>query len=392
MELEKRPEAGYPITSYGYGIGWTSPDLGQGAGAVAFLEVQLAGSKATNVLQLYDNDGALGMILYKPTPAGGYETFWSNPNMGEGSGAVGFLTADVNGDGVTEVVQLYDNDGELGMIVYSPTSAGAFAVSWQNGKMGQGSGALRFFAADVNGDGRSEIIQLWDNNGRLGVNLYVPNRFGGYVLGFSDGDVGAGSNAVAFLAFDIDGGGKEELVQLWDNNGNLGMFIYAMSNTGCNMIWRSWNLGAGSNAIAFLTGSFDSSGKTSIVQLWDNHGQLGMTLFTPAAAGGYRLEWNNPDLGQGSAAVTFLTGDVNGEGFTHIFQLWNSDGALGMIIYSPTINGGFGVSWINGNMQEGYGAVAFLTGSVSGGPQTDILQLWDNDGTLAAVLYSPVEA
>jgi hypothetical protein len=149
-------------------------------------------------------------------------------------------------------------------------------------------------------------------------------------------------------------------------------------------------MGAGSGAIAFLTGNFDGSGKDSIVQLWDSDGQLGMILYTPTADGAYRLVWDNPSLGQGSVAITFLIGDVNGDGLTDIVQLWDSNGTLAMLIYSPTTNGGFGVSWLNGDMLHGSGAVGFLTVSVSGGPQTDILQLWNNNNQLAAILYTPV--
>ena len=389
MELQKQSEAGCTLTSYGYAVEWTSPGLGQGPGALAFLDIQLAGSTATNVLQLWDNDGSLGMILYGPAEAGGYEEIWSNPDMGQGSGAVAFLTGDVNGDGATEVIQLWDNDGTLGMIVYTPTADGDFAVSWQNPNMDQGPGAVKFIAADVNGDGKTEIVQFWDNKGRLAVIVYVPNRFGGYDLGFTDGDVGAGSGAITFLTADVNGDGHEEVVQLWDNNGKLGMIVYAISNKSCTIEWNEGDLGTGSGAIDFLTGDFDGSGKTSIVQLWDNGGQLGMALFTPTADGGYRLAWNNPNLGQGSGAVAFLTGDVNGDGLTDIIQLWNN-GTLGIIVYSPTTNGGFGASWMDGNMDQGWGAVAFLTTSVPGTLQTGILQLWNNN-QLAAILYNPVE-
>ena len=45
-------------------------------------------------------------------------------------------------------------------------------VVWSSTDMGQGSGAVAWEIGDVNGDGRAEIIQLWNDNNRLGMIVY----------------------------------------------------------------------------------------------------------------------------------------------------------------------------------------------------------------------------
>ncbi len=93
--------------------------------------------------------------------------------MGEGSGARAWLTGDVNGDGKTEIIQPWDNNGILGMIVYGWDDASqSYTKKFGSANMGQGSGAFKWLTGDVNGDGKTEIIQPWDNNNIPGMIVY----------------------------------------------------------------------------------------------------------------------------------------------------------------------------------------------------------------------------
>ena len=42
--------------------------------------------------------------------------------------------------------------------------------------MGEGSGALAWLTGDFTGSGNAEIAQLWDNNGYLRLNVYRMRR------------------------------------------------------------------------------------------------------------------------------------------------------------------------------------------------------------------------
>jgi hypothetical protein len=69
----------------------------------------------------------------------------------------------MNGDGRTQIVQLWDNGGELAMIVYQPQADGSYSAAWGSEDMGAGSGALAWLPVTMNGDGRTQIVQLWNS-------------------------------------------------------------------------------------------------------------------------------------------------------------------------------------------------------------------------------------
>jgi len=89
------------------------------------------------------------MIVYSPLPQGGYGVSFGSADMGEGSGAVAWLAGDANGDGKTDIFQLWDNNGRLGMIVYSPLPQGGYGVSFGSAGMGEGSGAVAWLADTI---------------------------------------------------------------------------------------------------------------------------------------------------------------------------------------------------------------------------------------------------
>ena len=78
-----------------------------------------------------------------------------------------------------------------------------------NTRTNQGPGAIRFFAADIDGDRRDDIIQLWNCNGRLCILYYTAeSRFTREV----NIETGHGTGSMAFFMGDIDGDQRAEYV------------------------------------------------------------------------------------------------------------------------------------------------------------------------------------
>src|SRR5258708_5860966 len=147
------------------------------------------------------------MIVYGADGQGGYGAIFGSSDMGEGSGAVAWLTGDVNGDGKAEIVQLWDHAATLGMIVYCADGQGGYRAIFGSSDMGEGSGAVAWLTGDVNGDGKAEIVQLWD----FFLMMRRPLRSAlvpcATLFRSGSSDMGEGSGAVAWLTGDVNGDG-----------------------------------------------------------------------------------------------------------------------------------------------------------------------------------------
>lgn len=113
--------------------------------------------------------------------------------------------------------------------------------------------------------GRGDIAQA---SGTLGLNVYSDWEFISVLQTFySSSDTGQGSRAVAWLTGTFTSSGIDEIVQLWDNNGTFSYLHYGYSNGSLTTLWFGGDLGQGPGALAWLTGNFTDPGYAAIAQL-----------------------------------------------------------------------------------------------------------------------------
>ena len=128
--------------------------------------------------------------------------------------------------------------------------------------------------------------------------------------------------------------------------------------------------------MAWLTGDFTGSGHTEIAQLWDNKGTLAAVIYG-GANGTAETLFGSSDLDQAPGAVAWLTGNFTGTGTTtEIVQLWDDQGTLSWNLYSND-NGSLRLDpFHRGGLGQGPGALAWLTGAFTDTGLTAIAQPW----------------
>lgn len=321
------------------------------------------------------------MLASSETRAQNFDLLWTAP-MGTGSGVLDVLSGDMDGDGRSDLLHLWNNGGMLGLHVYQSTGT-SYANTFTSGNLGQGAAALAWLTGDMDGDGRTDILQPWNSNGRLGLNVFRSTGTG-YSTAFTSSNLGAGSGALAWRTGDADGDGRTDLIQLWNNGGRLGLTVFRSTGTGYSVWFSSSNMGQGSGAVAWLTGDMNGDGLTDIFQAWNNNGNLGLIAYR-ATGTGYTTAFSSGNLGQGAAAIAFLTGDMNGDGLTDIFQVWNNFGFLGLVAYGST-GTGYATAFTAGNLGP-VGSGALHTVDFDGDGLTDLFQALTNGSQFDLYFY-----
>jgi hypothetical protein len=345
-------------------------------GALAWLTGNFTGTQnmGIQIAQPWDNHGTLGLNIYGNVD-GTLQPVFTSSDMDQGSGALAWLTGNFTGTGndFTEIAQLWDDNGALGLIVYG-SPAGTLETVFENPNMNQGSSALAFLAGNFTGSGTTEIAQLWDNGGTLGLIVYGIGD-GTLETVFENPNMNQGSSALAFLVGNFTGSGGTEIAQLWDNGGTLGLIVYGIGDGTLQTVFENPNMAQGSGALAFLTGYFTGAGTTTqIAQPWDNNGTLEMIVYGNVGDGNLGTVYASP-MYQGSSALAFLTGNFIGSGYTQIAQTRDNNGTLQLLIYGDIGNGGLSTVFSN-DISQMPNAQAWVTGNFTGSANTQILQPW----------------
>jgi Zn-dependent metalloprotease len=336
---------------------------------VAWLAGNMDADQKTDLIEVFDNGvGHAGLRTYRSTGTG-YVASFSSSDLGQPSTALAWLTGTVNtGDQLTDIIQLSNNAGQLRITVYRSTGSGYILDSVTD--TGRSPAALAWLTGDVDHDGRTDIIQPFDNAGRLGIAVYSPGATG-YHVNTVTPDLGQGAGALAWLTGHMTDQMSTDVIQPFDSGGNLGLLVYKWTTAGYATAFGSSNMGHPSLALNWLAVDVTHNGRTSIVQIAPDAVGSPQFLTYVSNGTGYSLS-SVGGSGRFDTPLTWLTGDVDGDGATDVIEPINNNGALALIVYLWN-----GVAYQMNSITP-FGTTtktpAWFTGSMTGNPRVEILE------------------
>ena len=303
-----------------------------------------------------------------------------------------FIAADVDGDGHVEIVIANEANGQTGVLKWD---GAALVVVWMSaiplqGPVGDSKyGRDIFIAADVDGDGRVEIVVANNGESRTSVLKWdgaalTPTWNGARSLGGSAGNWSRGEDS--FTAADLDGDGQVEIVIASDADGRTGMLkwdgavlaLVWMSASPLNGSAGSWKRGRDS----LVAADVDGDGRAEIVLAGDGEGQTGVLKWNGAAlvlvsvsdrlSGGSATSWKR-------GRDSFIAADVDGDGRAEIV-ITGEPGWTEVL------------KWTGGNLSTVWAASGPLDGR-AGNWQRDVRDIFiaadiDHDGLVETVVAS----
>ncbi|WP_217356583.1 FG-GAP-like repeat-containing protein [Ruegeria atlantica] len=134
------------------------------------------------------------------------------------------FVGDVNGDGRTDIIGLTGDDQNRDVKVWFGEADGQFTFAGENEEIIANSWwtSREKFIGDVNGDGRDDIIGLTGEDGNQHINVWFGEANGGFTAGPSDTEVIAGEwweSREKFIA-DVNGDGRADIIGLTGEDAN----------------------------------------------------------------------------------------------------------------------------------------------------------------------------
>ena len=322
----------------------------------------LAYADGPGLVSALRSDGAGGFTVTQSSP-------WSDYALPNGN----WLSADLNGDGRLDMVHAVNNSDYVH--TWISNGDGTYAVGTFRPWAGYAIPNGVWLTADINGDGKTDIVHAVANSDY--VHTWISNGNGTFNVGTFRPWAGYGIPNGNWMTADLNGDGKADIVHAvantdyvhtWMSNGN-GTF-----NVGTFRPWAGYGIPNGN----WMTADLNGDGKADIVHAVANTDYVHTWMSN--GNGSFNVGTFRPWAGYAIPNGVWMTSDLNGDGKTDLFHaVANSDYAH---TWMSNGNGSFNVGtfrpWAGYAIPNG----SWMTADINGDGKTDIVHAVANSDYL----------
>lgn len=257
--------------------------------------------------------------------------------------------ADVNGDGKMDLICANTTGGTLSVLTNN--GSGGFALA---SSPPIGIGPTTVVAADVNGDGKPDLAcTAWDHDR---VVVLTNDGGGGFVLASS---TRAGMGCFVVTAADVNGDGKVDLITA----NNLANTLSVLTNNGSGGFVIASSPDAGYRPVSLTAADVNGDGKMDMIcaNYFDNK----LTVLTNSGTGAFVLA-SSP--GVGMTPTGLAAADVNGDGKVDLINANFNDNTLSVLT-----NDGGGGFVLATSPKVGNGPCCLTAADVNGDEKVDLI-------------------
>jgi hypothetical protein len=251
------------LTNNGSGGFATSGTYAVGAGPGSVVAADVNGDGWADLICANESDNSLTVLTNNGS--GGFATSGTYP---VGNQAQWVTAADVNGDGWVDLICVNYRDNTL--MVLTNNGSGGFATS---GTYAVGGYPQWVTAVDVNGDGKVDLITANSLYGGGTLSVLTNDGSGHFVLACSPSVVG---EPFSVAAADVNGDGKVDLISA--NYGNNTLSV--LTNDGSGSFVLASTLNVGSEPWGLTTADVNSDGNVDLI--CGNFGGATLSVLTNA--------------------------------------------------------------------------------------------------------------
>jgi predicted short-subunit dehydrogenase-like oxidoreductase (DUF2520 family) len=260
----------------------------------------------------------VAVLLNQTAPGAGAPSFAPAASFVVGNDPAAVSVADVNGDGRPDLVATNRGDGNVSILL-NTTAPGTAPPSFiPAGTFATDFAPQSVVAADVNGDGRPDLLVAAAGSTNVSVLLNATVPFGRPAANFAavaSGNFQVGSNPQAVAAADVNGDGRPDLLVANDGSNDVSVLLNTTAPGAVAPNFGSAvNFAAGSGPQSVATADVNGDGQRDLLvaNSGANTVSVLLNLMAPGAAPPSFAPAATFAAGSGPQAVA--AADVNGDG------------------------------------------------------------------------------
>ncbi len=303
---------------------------------ITFMDVN--GDGMADLVKHFISGSTLGVRVSLNDGASFTDTgYWEYITNGGYSSIWKITFADMNGDGRADLVKHFISNGTLGVRV-SLSDGASFTDTgyWEYITDGGYSSDWNIVYTDVNGDGLTDLVKHFISGSTLGVRVSLNNGSSFVDTGYWEYTANGGYSSIWNITFaDVNGDGMADLVKHFISGSTLGVRVSLSDGTSFTDTgyWEYITDGGYSSVWSIAFEDMNGDGQTDLVKHFISGSTLGVRVSlsdgTSFTDTGY---WEYITDGGYSSVWNITFTDVNGDGLNDLVKHFTPNGSTGTIV------------------------------------------------------------
>lgn len=236
-----------------------------------------------------------------------------------------WVSGDFDGDGKSDLAKVF-NDGGNASIDVHPARGGTFAMGrWAN-RQGGFWDAQKWLAGDFNGDGKTDLVNVFNcGNATTCIDMHLSNGSSFGIQRWASGQGGFWS-AQQWVVGDFNGDGKADLAKVFNDGGSASIDVHLSTGSSFGMARWATRQGGFWDAQKWLAGDFNGDGKADLANAFNDGGSATIDMHLSSGSSFGIARWATQQGGFWDAQK-WAVGDFNGDGLADLAKVLNDGGS-----------------------------------------------------------------
>jgi len=356
-----------------------------GTNPTSIVAADFNGDGKPDVAVVNSSSNTISMLRNTTAPGAGTPSFAAQQTFATGAKPYSIAAADVSGDGRIDLFVTNLDDNSVSVLLNSTSAPSAAPGFGTQQVFAAGSAPGSVTTADINGDGKPDLVaaNLSDNNVSVMLNISAP---GAATPSFATQKVFAAGGLPQFVAAaDINGDGKPDLIVANTNDDTISVLIDTTApgaNTSTFAVQQTFATGVAPASVAAT--DIDGDGKPELVvsNLGSSNVSVLRNITAPGAA--------TPDFAAqqtfavGSRPCSIATADINGDGKPELIVANSYDDNVS-VLFNTTAPGGAPSFAAQRTYAVGQFPIAVAVADINGDGKSDLIVANYADNTVSVL-------